>query len=114
MLTSLSIHHFEPAYKQVDQNVLEAAQDRVAALQGEIDALKASQRATEADTQARIYAVEIELERARGEASTAQARLESYAITGKAPVPLALIILVTAVAVAALVIVLLLAVRMAG
>lgn len=96
------------------RHALEAAQDRVEALEGQITSLQKSQTSAEIDTQARIHAVQLELERARGEAGTAQARLAAYALTGNQPVPLALIILITAAAAVLLVLLVFVIVRLAG
>ncbi len=91
------------------QQQLEAAHQRVLALEADNERLRASQTATEAEK----ADMRLELERARGEVATLQARLSAYAITGgDRPLPVALIILVSALAVAVLVIVLLIVVRL--
>ncbi len=91
----------------------ETAEDRVLTLENEINAVRASQTATEAELQQQLHAAQLELRTARGEVETLRARLSAYAITGgSTPIPVALIILVSAVAVAVLVIVLLIVVRL--
>jgi DNA-binding transcriptional MerR regulator len=72
---------------------LEKSEQRVLELENQIDALQASQTATEAEK----AEMRLELERARGDVATLQARLSAYAITGgDKPIPVALIIAVTA------------------
>lgn len=91
---------------------LEASQDRVATLETEMAALRASQTSTEAEKQE----MRLELERARGQAAELKARLDAYGLAygmgREKPLPLALVIAVTALAVAVLVIVLLIVVRL--
>ena len=107
------LSHTQAALEEARQ-ALENAQQRVTQLEDQIAALQASQGAAEAETQAKIHTVQIELERARGEAQTMQARLSAYALTGGKPIPLATIILVTASAAVLLVLVVFLVVRLAG
>ncbi len=91
----------------------ESAEARVSDLQNTINAVRASEQATQAELQQQLHTAQLELSQARGEVETLRARLGAYAITGgDRPLPVALIILVSALAVAVLVIVLLIVVRL--
>ncbi len=87
---------------------LQDATGRAERLEHELHHVQASERATEAEK----HDLAIELERARGEVATLQARLSGYALTGDRPLPLAVIILVTALAAVAVVLLVLVVVRL--
>jgi DNA-binding transcriptional MerR regulator len=90
------------------REALQDATGRAERAERELSHLQASERATAGEK----HELALELERARGEVATLQARLSAYALTGDRPLPLAVIILVTALAVAAVVVVLLVVVRL--
>ncbi len=74
-------------------HALEAAQQKVTDLENDMNALRTSQTATEAEK----AEMRLELERARGQVTALEARLSAYAITGgDKPIPVAVIIAVTA------------------
>lgn len=95
------------------QNALEAAQQRVIDLEGQIDAMQASQNVTESEFQAQLHAAQLELSTARGEVEALKARLSAYAITGgDRPVPVLLIAGIAALAVLVALVLLLVVVRL--
>lgn len=83
---------------QYTREKLEAAEKRADALAAQLTTLEGSQTATAAD----LHQARLELERARGEVATLQARLGAYRLGGDKPVsPLVLIGLIALVTVAA-------------
>lgn len=87
---------------------LQGATERAERAERELSHLQASERATEAEK----HELALELERARGEVSTLQARLAAYSITGDKPVSLPVLVAVTALAAVAVVLVVLVVVRL--
>ncbi len=95
------------------KSVLQAAQERVAALESEIGALQTAQVTAQSDLQQQLYAAQLEAEKHRGEVAALQAKLSAYAITGgDRPIPVALIIAVSALAALMAVLVVLIVVRL--
>jgi len=90
------------------RTALDNAQKRAESLQSELDTMRESEGAAAG----KIHALEVDLERARGEVAALEARLSAYAVTGDKPLSVAAIILVTALTVAVLLIVLLIVVRL--
>jgi septal ring factor EnvC (AmiA/AmiB activator) len=94
----------------------EKAEEKIAALEQEIEQLQSSQRAATDDLKDQLSAARLEREQAHGEAKTLRAQLDAYSLAygmGRDhPLPLAAIIALTAVSVAALVIILLIVVRL--
>ncbi len=83
----------------VRQQLLEAT-ERAEKVEDELEAMRTERRGTEAAQ----HALELELERARGEISTLQARLSAYTLGGEKPISVALIIAATAIVVVLLVV----------
>ncbi len=102
-LTTLQIVNQTLREKLID------ATERAERLQRDLDHLRSEKNV--AETQ--VHSLELELERARGEVSTLQARLQSYAITGgERPIPVLLIILAALVVGALMVLITMVVVRL--